>query len=79
MNPIKLTSIMSFLKTHLWVMFVFIGIGLYFYFPAFQGKLPYQSDIVQYNGMAHARNELRDSGEESYYTQSAFGVCQRIN
>ena len=73
MNPIKLTSIMSFLKTHLWVMFVFIGIGLYFYFPAFQGKLPYQSDIVQYNGMAHARNELRDSGEESYYTQSAFG------
>lgn len=73
MSFIKLSSITSFIKTHLWVIAVFIGIGVFFYFPALQGKLPYQSDILQYNGMAHARNELRTSGEESYYTQSAFG------
>jgi len=44
-----------------------------FYYPALQGKVLEQSDIIQYNGMAHLRNELRAAGEESYYTQNAFG------
>jgi hypothetical protein len=39
-----------------------------------KGKTIYQSDIVQYTGMAKAQNDFRASeGQEPYWTNSAFG------
>ena len=63
----------TFFKTHGLAILSFLVISCVFYYPALQGKVLEQSDIIQYNGMAHLRNELRAAGEESYYTQNAFG------
>lgn len=63
----------TFLRTHGIALLSFLLISCVFYYPALQGKVLEQSDIIQYNGMAHLRNELRAAGEESYYTQNAFG------
>jgi len=63
----------TFLRTHGIALLSFLVISCVFYYPALQGKVLEQSDIIQYNGMAHLRNELRAAGEESYYTQNAFG------
>jgi hypothetical protein len=63
----------TFFKTHGIALLSFLLISCIFYYPALQGKVLEQSDIIQYNGMAHSRNELRAAGEESYYTQNAFG------
>ncbi len=63
----------TFFKTHGIALLSFLLISCVFYYPALQGKVLEQSDIIQYNGMAHSRNELRAAGEESYYTQNAFG------
>ena len=62
-----------FLRTHGIALLSFLLVSCVFYYPALQGKVLEQSDIIQYNGMAHLRNELRAAGEESYYTQNAFG------
>lgn len=52
--------------------FVFIAV-LYFY-PVLQGKKIYQSDIVQYTGMAKEQNDFRaNENAEPYWTNSAFG------
>jgi hypothetical protein len=52
--------------------FVFIAV-LYFY-PVLQGKKIYQSDIVQYTGMAKEQNDFRATeNAEPYWTNSAFG------
>ncbi len=52
--------------------FVFIAV-LYFY-PILQGKKIYQSDIVQYTGMAKEQNDFRaNENTEPYWTNSAFG------
>jgi hypothetical protein len=52
--------------------FVFISV-LYFY-PVLQGKKIYQSDIVQYTGMAKEQNDFRaNENAEPYWTNSAFG------
>jgi hypothetical protein len=63
----------TFLRTHGIALLSFLLVSCVFYYPAIQGKVLEQSDIIQYNGMAHLRNELRAAGEESYYTQNAFG------
>tara|TARA_A100000171_G_scaffold53136_1_gene77635 strand:+ start:6232 stop:8592 length:2361 start_codon:yes stop_codon:yes gene_type:complete len=39
-----------------------------------QGKAIFQSDIMQYRGMAKQQNDFREAtGEETYWTDSAFG------
>ncbi|GIJ95678.1 membrane protein [Capnocytophaga stomatis] len=53
---------------------LFIVISLAFFYPVLQGKAIFQSDIVQYTGMAKERNDFRASEKkESYWTNSAFG------
>ncbi|MFJ1322667.1 YfhO family protein [Capnocytophaga canis] len=59
---------------HLVAVVLFIAIALAFFYPVMQGKTIFQSDIVQYTGMAKERNDFRLSqNEESYWTNSAFG------
>jgi hypothetical protein len=59
---------------HLLVIILFIVAALAFFYPVLKGKTIYQSDIVQYTGMAKSQNDFRASqGEEPYWTNSAFG------
>mgnify|MGYP003113509898 FL=1 len=59
---------------HILVVFVFIVISLTYFSPVLQGKEIFQSDIVQYTGMAKEQNDFRaQTGEEPYWTDSAFG------
>lgn len=59
---------------HLLVTLFFIAASLLYFAPVLQGKMIYQSDIVQYTGMAKEQNEYRAAtGEEPYWTDSAFG------
>lgn len=60
-------------KKHFWVIGGFLGLSIILFFPVMQGKALYQSDIAQYKGMAHSRDQARERGVESYWTQSAFG------
>lgn len=57
---------------HLLSIVAFIAISVAFFYPVLQGKSLLQSDIVQYTGMAKERNDLREQGRESYWTDSAF-------
>ncbi|MDO4729156.1 MAG: YfhO family protein [Bacteroidota bacterium] len=59
---------------HLVVFGLFVAIALAFFYPVMQGKAIFQSDIVQYTGMAKERNDFRlNENEESYWTNAAFG------
>ena len=59
---------------HILVLFGFIIISLAYFSPVLQGKEIFQSDIVQYTGMAKQQNDFRaETGEEPYWTDSAFG------
>ncbi|HSM64551.1 MAG TPA: YfhO family protein [Gillisia sp.] len=59
---------------HILVVFGFIIISLAYFNPVLQGKEIFQSDIVQYIGMAKQQNDFRaETGEEPYWTDSAFG------
>lgn len=59
---------------HLLVLLLFVVASLAFFYPVLKGKTIYQSDIVQYTGMAKAQNDFRAAeGEEPYWTNSAFG------
>lgn len=59
---------------HLVAIVLFTIISLAYFSPVMQGKKIFQSDIVQYNGMAKQQNDYRKStGEETYWTNSAFG------
>ena len=59
---------------HLIVLFLFVIIALAYFSPVLQGKKIFQSDIVQYTGMAKQQNDFRKStGEETYWTNAAFG------
>ncbi|MEZ4854538.1 YfhO family protein [Flavobacterium sp.] len=52
----------------------FIVVALIYFHPVLEGKTIYQSDIVQYTGMAKEQNDFRNkTGEEPYWTNSAFG------
>lgn len=59
---------------HLGVIVLFIIASLAYFNPVLQGKVIYQSDIVQYLGMAKQQNDFREqTGEETYWTDAAFG------
>ncbi|WP_372918834.1 YfhO family protein [Salegentibacter sp.] len=59
---------------HIVVFLGFIIISLLYFSPVLQGKKIFQSDIVQYTGMAKEQNDFRaETGEEPYWTNAAFG------
>lgn len=59
---------------HLVVFVLFIVASLSYFNPVLQGKKIFQSDIVQYIGMAKQQNDFREkTGEETYWTDAAFG------
>ncbi len=59
---------------HLIVLLLFVIASLAYFNPVLQGKKIFQSDIVQYTGMAKQQNDYREAtGEETYWTNSAFG------
>ncbi|MBE9489485.1 MAG: hypothetical protein IMY67_04255, partial [Bacteroidetes bacterium] len=59
---------------HIGVLVLFVIISLAYFSPVLQGKKIFQSDIVQYTGMAKQQNDFRKTtGEETYWTNSAFG------
>ena len=72
----KLNSILPFLKSnthHLIVFVLFVIISVSYFYPVLEGDKIYQSDIVQYSGMAKQQNDFRDSTKtETYWTDSAF-------
>ena len=69
MNPI----FRSFL-THFFALAFFAVVALLYFHPVLQGKVIYQSDIVQYRGMAQEQEDFRRQfDEEPYWTNSAFG------
>ncbi|MFV8367983.1 YfhO family protein [Flavobacterium sp. LB2R40] len=52
----------------------FVIVSLLYFYPVLQGKQIFQSDIVQYTGMAKEQNDFRASDNiEPYWTNSAFG------
>lgn len=59
---------------HLLVLVGFVILSLAYFNPVLKGKQIFQSDIMQYIGMAKQQNDFRTkSGEETYWTNSAFG------
>ncbi|WP_291114607.1 YfhO family protein [Flavobacterium sp. UBA6135] len=59
---------------HLLAILGFVVVAIFYFYPVLQGKKIYQSDIVQYTGMAKEQNDFRqEAGEEPYWTNSAFG------
>lgn len=62
------------LYPHLLVLVGFVLVSLIYFYPVLQGNKIFQSDIVQYTGMAKEQIEFRkETGEEPYWTNSAFG------
>ena len=47
-------------KKYFWVIGGFLGLSIILFFPVVQGKALYQSDIAQYKGMAHSRDQARE-------------------
>ena len=72
----KLNNLSTFLKAnthHLFVFILFIVISVSYFYPILEGEKIYQSDIVQYTGMAKEQIDFRDSNKtETYWTDSAF-------
>ncbi len=59
---------------HIFVLAGFAIVALLYFSPVLSGKKLYQSDIVQYIGMAKEQIDFRaDTGEEPYWTDSAYG------
>lgn len=59
---------------HLLVLIGFVLVSIIYFYPVLQGNKIFQSDIVQYTGMAKEQNDFRtESNEEPYWTNSAFG------
>jgi hypothetical protein len=62
------------LYPHALVILGFVLISLIYFYPVLQGKKIFQSDIVQYTGMAKEQNDFRKAEKiEPYWTNSAFG------
>ena len=60
--------------THFFAIVFFALVALLYFNPVLQEKVIYQSDIVQYRGMAQEQEEFRRQyDEEPYWTNSAFG------
>ena len=69
MNPV----FRNFL-THFFAIAFFAVVALLYFHPVLQGKVIYQSDIVQYRGMAQEQEDFRRQyDQEPYWTNSAFG------
>ncbi len=52
----------------------FMLVSCIYFYPVLQGKKIFQSDIVQYTGMAKEQNDFRAlNNAEPYWTNSAFG------
>ncbi|MDA9356799.1 YfhO family protein [Flavobacteriaceae bacterium] len=72
----KLNNLPAFLKNnlhHLIVFVLFIIISVSYFYPVLNGEKIYQSDIVQYSGMAKQQNDFRAVNDsETYWTDSAF-------
>ncbi|MFC6859660.1 YfhO family protein [Zunongwangia atlantica] len=59
---------------HILVLLGFVVIALFYFNPVLKGKEIFQSDIVQYIGMAKEQSDFRaETGEEPYWTDAAFG------
>ncbi|MCG2461372.1 YfhO family protein [Flavobacteriaceae bacterium F89] len=59
---------------HFFVFVFFVAASVAYFNPVLQGKAIFQSDIVQYTGMAKEQNDFRQrTGEEPYWTDGAFG------
>jgi hypothetical protein len=58
---------------HLIVIGLFCVASLAYFYPVLKGQKMFQSDIVQYVGMAKQQNDFRaETGEEPYYTDTSF-------
>jgi len=59
---------------HVLILIGFVVVSLLYFNPVLKGKQIFQSDIMQYIGMAKQHNDFRtQNGEETYWTNSAFG------
>jgi len=59
---------------HILIVVGFVVASIAYFNPVLQGKQIFQSDIMQYIGMAKQQNDFREAtGEETYWTNSAFG------
>jgi hypothetical protein len=59
---------------HLLAVLGFVLVAIIYFYPVFQNQKIFQSDIVQYTGMAKEQNDFRAKyDEEPYWTNSAFG------
>jgi len=59
---------------HFLAIFGFVLISLIYFYPVLQGKKIFQSDIIQYTGMAKEQNDFRaTNGAEPFWSNSAFG------
>lgn len=62
------------LYPHAIVLLGFVLVSIIYFYPVLQGKQIFQSDIVQYTGMAKEQIDFRKSeNQEPYWTNSAFG------
>ena len=67
-------KIINKLYPHALAILGFVIVSLIYFYPVLQGKQIFQSDIVQYTGMAKEQNDFRASEHvEPYWTNSAFG------
>ncbi len=59
---------------HVFIIIGFVVVALVYFNPVLTGKQIFQSDIMQYTGMAKQQNVFRaQTGSETYWTNSAFG------
>ncbi|NOY48261.1 MAG: YfhO family protein [Chlorobi bacterium] len=59
---------------HVLIIIGFVAASLLYFNPVLKGKQIFQSDIMQYTGMAKQQNDFRaKTGTETYWTNSAFG------
>ena len=65
---------LKFFGTHILVVLGFVLASLFYFSPVLKGDKIYQSDIVQYTGMAKQHIDFREAyNSESYWTNSGFG------
>lgn len=59
---------------HLMAILGFVLVAVFYFYPILKGQKIYQSDIVQYTGMAKEQNDFRaEEKQEPFWTNSAFG------
>ncbi len=62
------------LLRHFFVLIGFIAASLIYFYPVLQGKVIYQSDIAQYQGMAKQQKDfIANQDKQPYWTDAAFG------